>query len=349
MLHELRPLYFDVAVRAAGQVLDHVRRHAERAAYLDHLILPSLKELGCLVAAGKLFCLHAVGQDGSAERTIGAAVHPLPLLTQPLRRLGRDRVVTLQHDARSGPVAKVRGPVGLKGLSQTDGVLENLVGGDRPDAVFRGEPQGEDLILRVGRDLARRLFVLVPQPAILQPLRLHPRRVQGPQLRDRTSSTWPDLGVAGPVVQVHAGHPIAELLRRLPRIRLHVQEPVDRIGRGLGLAAIRQPLVDVQRQRRDSVRDHADAGRVGRAGHGVVGRDTDARRRAAAAIVMPFDATQVDHLEIGDGVLAHKTWMSQDCAGAGAVDVAWMPRAMIRATMPSIRSVLLALDGFLFP
>ena len=123
-------------------------------------------------------------------------------------------------------------------------------------------------------------------------------------------------------MQIHPRHPIAELLRRLPRVGLHVQKPIDRVGRGLGLAAIGQPLVDVERQGRYRIRYDPDAGRVGRASHRVVGSDADARGRAVAAVAVPLNATQVEHLEIGGSVLAHSVMMSQDCAGAGAVDVA---------------------------
>jgi hypothetical protein len=50
VLHELGALHFNVRVRAAGEILNHVRRHTERPADLDDLILASLKELGRLVA-----------------------------------------------------------------------------------------------------------------------------------------------------------------------------------------------------------------------------------------------------------------------------------------------------------
>ena len=92
VLHELCALHLDVAVRATGQVLDHVRGHAEGPADLDDLILPRLQKLCRLVAAAEFVCLYAVGQHSRAEGTISAPVHPLPLLTQPLGSLYGDRV-----------------------------------------------------------------------------------------------------------------------------------------------------------------------------------------------------------------------------------------------------------------
>ena len=108
VLDELRALHLDVAVGAAGQVLDHVRRHAERPANLNHLILPSLQKLRRFVAAAELVGFHAVRQNRRAERPVCAAVHAFPLLAEPLGSLDRNRVITLQHDARPGTVAKVR-------------------------------------------------------------------------------------------------------------------------------------------------------------------------------------------------------------------------------------------------
>ena len=324
-------------------------RNAKRTANLDHLILPRLEELGRLVAAAEFVSLYAIGQHRRAVCSIRPTVHPLPLLTQTLGCLGRNRVVTLQHDARPGTVAEVCGPVGLQRLGQPDGVLEDLVRRDRLDAVFGRKPQGEDLLLAVDRLPAARLAVAIPQRAVFQPLSFHPRRVQRPQFRHGTASTWADLGVARTVVEVHARHPIPKLLGRLPRVGLHVQQAIHGVARGLLLAAIGEPLKDVERQGRDGVRDHPNAGRVGRARHRVVGVDANARRRTARRNLGPVDATQVEHLVVSDGVFVHRVMMSQFCSAGFAVATACSPRPITIETMPSMRSVLFALLGLMLP
>ena len=174
VLHKLRALHFDVAVGRAGQVLDHVRRHAERAANLNHLVLPRLKELGGLVAAAQLVGLHAIRQDRRAECPVAAAVHPLPLLAQTLCCFNRDRVVGFKHHARPGIVPEERTSVLLERLGQPDSVGKQLVGRDRRDAVFGCEPQGKNLVMVVDRVAVAVGFpVLVPQRPVLKPLDFH--------------------------------------------------------------------------------------------------------------------------------------------------------------------------------
>ena len=238
----------------------------------------------------------------------------------------------------------------LQRLGQPDCVLKELVRRHRLHAVFSRESQGKDLLLRVDRLTPVWFSVLVANAAVFQPLGIHPAGVQRPKFRHGTTSTWADFGVAGTVVQVHPGHPIAEFLGRLPRVRLHMQQAVDRVARRLGLAAVGHSLKHMQRQAGYRIRYDPDARRVGRAGHGVVSGDADARRCAVARpAVAPLDATEVDHPKIGDAVFAHSVMMSHDWSGGVAVATAWMPRAITMATMPSMRSVDFALLSLQLP
>ena len=118
--------------------------------------------------------LHAVWQDRRAEGPVSATVHPLPLFTQPLGCLNRNRVVALKHDARPGSVAEVRGPVSLQGLGQADGVGKRLVRRHGRKPVFGRETQGEYLVLPVNRvPVGVGLAVLVAERAVLEALHFH--------------------------------------------------------------------------------------------------------------------------------------------------------------------------------
>ena len=122
LLHQIYGRLLLTRVSHLGLVL-HVRRiDSVGTADLNDLILASLKELARLIRRLHVLPVDALREDSRSMRTVAAPMHSFKLLTQPLSRLHRDRVVGLHEPRQPAGVAEVRTAVRLKGLGQGDGV-----------------------------------------------------------------------------------------------------------------------------------------------------------------------------------------------------------------------------------
>ena len=243
----------------------------------------------------------------------------------------------------------------LQSLGQADGITSQCDRQHAHNAVVAQPTKVEDLVLPVVRLVSVLLPVAVPQAAVFQLLNLHPARVQRPQLRDSTGGTAADLGVGVAVEQAVSREHLPKLKARLPAVGLLVQDAVQRQITGAILAALGQTPVQVQRHRGKVLRDQPNAGQHRRALQGRLGRDSHASRATGRRLApaVPVRAPQVDDavalLFGGLNVSDHMVTMSQFCSGFGEVAVCQSPTASTRATMPSMRSVLLSLLGLMSP
>jgi hypothetical protein len=203
--------------------------------------------------------MAAVGEHGRLVGVLwAAAVEVVPLLAKPLERLGLERLVVLDDRAGSSAVAEERRTVQFGGPRQADRVPHQGRGDVAVDAVRREATVGEDLVLpEVGRGRLLRLLVGVAELAVLEPLGLHPGRVERDQLIDRASPARLDLGVAHAPEHPPRLHEFLELIGRHPVVRLVGQNVVERVLLG-DLLAVRRPLVEVERQAGDALADDLD-------------------------------------------------------------------------------------------
>ena len=267
-------------------------------------------------------------QDCRAVGSVGAAVQPLKLFTQPLGVLNGNWVVGFHQARQPATVSKVGAAVSLEGLGQSDGILAQRHGQHSHDAIRRQPTQVKNLILRVPC-LGSILFaVVVAQRAVFQLMHRHSARVQRPQRIDGAGRAAADLGKRIAIGQRVSGKHLSKLKRSLPAVRLLIQQSVQRQIAGALFAALLQPAVNVQRNCRHVFCNQPHAGQHGTAFERRFRRDSHARRATAWRIVpavrIVAAATQINDLERlfrRFGVRNHSVRMSHVCAGAGAVAV----------------------------
>ena len=205
--------------RALG--LNLPTRHAPESAELLNLKTPPLEPLAVSVRVLRQpVGLEPARQHGRPVAIPHAGVFAVPLVRQRLAGFGVQVPLRREHETGPGTGCEVPGPVQFVGPGEGDRVLASLDRRKPVDAILGESANREDLLLVVDRLLALLLAVLVAELAVLQPLNLHPRRVQRDQLIDRSRLPGHDLAV-GHVVETGMQHQLASPLKRgLPPVRL---------------------------------------------------------------------------------------------------------------------------------
>ena len=218
-------------------------------------------------------------------------------------------------------------------------------------AIERRHPQMPELPLVVDRLPTVWLLVDVPQSAIGEPFCLHPRRVKRHHVRDRAAGVANHLAVGVAVEQVEHDQLLTQLEARLLVVGSVPQDAKQRRFGREHLGTGRIEPVEVQRQAADALSNHANA-RDDRwhLGSGLWRLATHAARAGKGCkIKRPQLADAVLVTVADDFDCAHSVRMFQSASGGGVSAAASTAIAVTRAAIPSIRSVLLALLGLIFP
>ena len=261
-------------------------RHSENSSDLIDLKFSCFEEL-CLFrrdADGRVF--HALLQHSDFIGVSAAAEGGLPAFPHTLRVF--DGAGVFQHAARSGTVGEEFRTVLLTGDSHADGVLRHSDGAVTDQTVkaqtgdvehFRGMKRyGEVLILD---GFIRATVIGVVKPTGFVSVHRHLVWHQGIQSNDLVLTVADDLRVGiAPEQQVrHERFPEHEGTHL--RVRLIVEQVIERMVQSHCLSAAVRVFVEVQRQSRDSLRQDTDAGIHGGHLHGRAFRHCFAGGRTA--------------------------------------------------------------------
>ena len=217
--------------------------------------------------------LHAFFQYGNFVCIAAAAEGGLPALPHTLRIF--DRAGVFQHTARSGTIGEEFCAVLLTGDSHADGVLRHSDGAVADQTVkaesryveyIRGMKRYGKLLVFDG--FVRATVIGVVETPIFISVHRHLVGHKRIQSNDFIFTVADDLRVSvAPEKKVrHEGFPEHE--RTHLRVRLIVEQAVERMVERHCLAAVVRVFIEVQRQTRDSLRQDADTGIHGGHLHG---------------------------------------------------------------------------------
>ena len=273
VFHKLQGLLLNIRKARLFQIADHVGRDPENSSNFIDLEFACFQELRLLRrdTDGRVF--HAFFQNGDFIGVTAAAEGGLPALPYTLRVF--DGAGVFQHTTGRRTVSKELGSVFLTGNRHADGVLCHSDGAVTHQTVkaqtgnvqhIRWEQRHGELLVLNG--FIRTTVIGVVQPTTLVPVHRHLVRHQRIEGNDLVLPIADDLRVSvAPEEQVrHERFP--EHKGTHFRVRLIVEQVIERMVKRHCLAAAVCVFVEVQRQPSDSLRQDTDAGIHGGHLHG---------------------------------------------------------------------------------
>ena len=242
---------FHRRIADVGQIAKQVEGNSIGPRYFFHGIAPGGYQLGVLVVDRVALLVKSVRHDHGFECLVGSAVGFVPLLLEPLKRLGLVGLIGFDVGAARGPIPEECGRVQFRGPRQGDSVLRQGCRHIPGHAVAREPPQVEDLILPVERR-SRLAFlgVLILEFAVLQPDDLHAAGMERDQLVHGPAAAGLDQAVAVAPEEQLAHHPLPPLKTRHPVVRLVGEHFLEWLVFGDLFAAAGESAVEVEWHRR---------------------------------------------------------------------------------------------------
>ena len=259
VFHEFQRLLLDVRERGFIQVANHVRRDAEYPGNLVNLEFARFQKLGLLGIDGDGLIRHAFFEDGDLVGVLRALIDCVPGIADALGIFHDARM--LQDASRLRAVLVEGRAVFVAGEAQANGLFRHgdravtheavkAEAGDMKNILRQKQhrglfPQGIHIRIRAG------VFVIDAPTGI--PIHGHPIRHERIEGHDFSTAIPDDLRVSvSPQEQVrHERFPERE--GRHFRIRLVMEQRVQRVIQRLFLATRIVVLVEMERQRGDGL------------------------------------------------------------------------------------------------
>ena len=287
VFHEFQRLLLDVGEGRLVQIAHHVGRYAENARDFVDLEFAGFEELRLLRRNGDGLVAHSLFEDGDTVGVFAALINGVPGIAHALGVFHHARM--LQHAARLRAVLIKGRAVFVAGEAHADGLLRHGDGtvadkavkaqtGNMKNVLRRKDHRGlsaQTLHVRIRAGV----FVIDVSAGI--PIHSHAIGHQRIQRNDLAALIAHDLRIAvAPEQQMrHEGFP--EGKGGHFRVRLVVEQVIQRMPQRLFLAARGVVLIEMQRQRGDGLGQNPHTGVHRRHLHGAALVDSFARHSIA--------------------------------------------------------------------